>query len=251
MALFHVNVAGARYLPDELRQGPRDAFDFRWRASGAAFSVVNSCSDHPDAPKAAEDAADKAAASALHLAPRLALQTTGLPHADPDIDYPEPSLVGAVVRWTAEEISYAWTGNVRVYARHGNDLTQLTVDHTAGQRMRDEPGWRPDGYEDQDRDWDDCMLTTIPRSALHPGEIGTGSLPSADAVIVVSGSVGKALSLDRINTVLAEYSNPGESSVRLVDLAMEHGARKAAVVVARPIRPDEILPGDLLSPRVR
>lgn len=212
-----------------------DAAAYRHTDGYGAAVVIDGFGPDPRVPSAAKEAAELAVSTAKTEGARAGLLAGGQPFADPTEEYPEPDMVGAVVSWTPDgKFSVAWTGDVRVYTWHQDvgELVLRTHDHTAAQRMLDDPAWKPDGFdEDEDpRVWDNIVTTSLARAVTFPETIGEAELPPADAVLLVSDGVWGAAHHDLMRGLMF-MPDPQECATALVRLALEVGGRDNATAV--------------------
>lgn len=200
-----------------------------------AAAVVDGYGPHPDVPVAAERAARTAVRAGLSSgsAP-AALGSAGRTFTTHDADgWPEPDAVGAVAVGDDQGVVVAWTGDVRAYVLepNGQDLRQLTDDHTEGTRLRAAAAAGEPVVEDP-AEHDHIVTSTLGRLVVDPASMGaaTHSGPWV-AVVLTSDGVHDALEADKLRRIVATTTDPAECAAALVAAARAADAQAGAQAV--------------------
>lgn len=188
-----------------------------------AAAVVDGYGTHPDVPAAAQSAALVAVRSALSSgsAP-AALEAAGRTFTGRDADdWPEPDAVGAVAVGDDQGVAVAWTGDVRAYVLdpNGQDLRQLTADHTEGARLRAAAA-AGEPVEDDPAEHDHVVTSTLGRLSAEPASMGTATYTGPwTSVVLTSDGIHDALETHELGRIVATTADPDECAAALVAAA--------------------------------
>lgn len=190
----------------------------------AAFAVADGIGSHPGSATAAAIATTTALPAALTAQPPyaavrgvLAARDALTLHHDL-IDGGDTVMVMAVSRPPGPHDSrtwdIAWVGDCRAYLVEGNLLTQLTTDHTVGERMRQQ------GRSEHLAAYNDNVVFTSVGTA-EPVTLGKTTVSTeAGRLALVSDGVGKGLDTAVLHEVLQEISDPREAAEYLVEFGV-------------------------------
>ncbi|MCW0213060.1 MAG: serine/threonine protein phosphatase [Pseudonocardia sp.] len=211
-----------------LRGVAADALAVRTAGAGLALAVADGIGDSKAAARAARVAADVATLEAVRLGPTgaiLAARDAVLTDRGPagTGDCVLVLAAGGAAGWRI-----SWVGDSRAYAWDGEQLVQLTTDHTVAEYLRGRG-------EDAPARTENVVTTTV---ATARGErIGQTLLRAgARRLALLSDGVHRTLTANEIAAVLATVEHPAAAARALVDDALLAGStdNATATVVDLP-----------------
>jgi protein phosphatase len=219
-------------------QGPKHAINadsaahYRYPASGVlAAALVDGMGSGPETVEFARVAA--------YVSVRVGARKGALPGvlaaaelvADPTAEAPRPdgSIVLAVVR-PGQPTVIGHVGDCRAWAWEDGDLTQLTVDHTKGWRIRQQ------GLGDEKRA---LRSDNVVVSSLSRATVGTVAIieSAAPTIVLTCDGIHQTISPAELAAITSANPDPVGCAQALVDAAREAGARDdmTALVLRRPV----------------
>jgi protein phosphatase len=124
-------------------------------------------------------------------------------------------------------------GDSRAYLFRDGELIQLTSDHTLVQVLVDGGAISP---EDAKKHRSRNIVTNVvggPKEGVH-AEIHKLTVEEGDRLLLCSDGLNESLSNAQISEILDRHDDPERACARLVEEALEHGARdNVTVVLAR------------------
>jgi protein phosphatase len=150
------------------------------------------------------------------------------------------TLTMAYVIWPSMYVVHA--GDSRCYLMRGDELRQLTHDHTVSQQMVEQGGM---SAAEADRSpWSNVLYNALGAGGTEvSAEIHKVPLQPGDAILLCSDGLNRHVSDSEILQILQTELEPGDSCRALIDLAnFKGGHDNTTVIVARLQEPDDKQP---------
>nr|WP_062336229.1 SpoIIE family protein phosphatase [Herbidospora sakaeratensis] len=129
--------------------------------------------------------------------------TAGGMVADPGADDATPTAVGvvAVAAPGSPHVAVAWIGDCRAYGWDGVALHQYTVDHTAGQRLRE----RGDIPEEVAKASDNILTLSLAQAT--PGTVCEVDIPAEQLLVLTSDGVHDQMPRETLEALVRKHAD--------------------------------------------
>jgi PPM family protein phosphatase len=144
-----------------------------------------------------------------------------------------------VVRLVDERMSLAHVGDSRIYRMRGNELEQLTQDHSfVAEQVRN---GRMTPEEARTSKLQNVLLRGLGIDATVEVDVNEELVMEGDTILLCSDGLTRDLSDDQIAAVLRENEDSQEAADRLIELAKQAGGGDNITAIV--VRPAEKLTG--------
>ncbi len=206
-------------------QGAREVNADAVAATNGVVALADGVGDHTAAAHAALLATTAAVGVPAVAGPRAALSAAheALTSGDCVLVVAQPAAGGGY--------RIGWVGDARAYAWDGDELRQLTTDHTLAQYVRDHGGNVTPRMEH-------VVTASVHTAPAHRYGI---TETSATSLVLTTDGVHKTLTHEAMTTILRHSSNPAEALVQAAHVAGAKDNATAVVLTGAP-SPVTLLP---------
>jgi DNA primase catalytic core len=195
-----------------------------WRR---AWALAHGIGDRPQAAEAATRAVQAAAQVAARSSAAAGIAAAGAVVGQLDHDG-DAAIIAATAQPTDRGTRYqlAWAGNARAYARLGEQLVQVTTDHTVAQAHRDAGRAVAAGSE----------LEHLLTASVRHGPVGctTVEVPHGAGLLLCTAGLYRHVEPDYLRQALGPVADPHTTAHRLIAAAAGGGDNATALLLHAP-----------------